>query len=226
MFNPTAFENSRPGGVAALEIPRHPESDEPRRFVPLKRTTLAGEVTGPLAALTVTHSYGYTREQCDLTLEAIYRFPLPGDAAVTGATVRFGDVEIRAESKERTQAEADYQEAKEQGKQAALVTREAPDVSPSRSRASSPARRSSSRPRTFSSRGQREQDGPSGSPSPSPRATTRSDEHASPHAKGRPLLMMRDPGHRFLSICWSPGAVEPIALPTIWRRPPSRAERE
>jgi Ca-activated chloride channel family protein len=61
-------------------------------------------------------------------LEAVYRFPLPGDAAVTAVRVRFGDAEIRAELKERQQAEADYDRAKEQGRQAALATREAPDV--------------------------------------------------------------------------------------------------
>src|SRR5262249_27642374 len=72
--------------------------------------------------------YGYTAEQCGQTLEAVYRFPLPGDAAVTGVTVRFGDVEIRAALKERERAEADYDEAKRQGRQAALATRESPDV--------------------------------------------------------------------------------------------------
>ena len=48
-------------------------------------------------------------------LEAVYRFPLPGDAAVTAVRVRFGDVEIRAELKERQQAEADYDRAKRAG---------------------------------------------------------------------------------------------------------------
>ena len=43
-------------------------------------------------------------------------------------TVRFGDVEIEAELKERQQAEAEYEEAKQQGQQAALATRESPDV--------------------------------------------------------------------------------------------------
>ena len=36
------------------------------------------------------------RRQCDQVLEAVYRFPLPGDAAVTGVRVKFGAVEIRA----------------------------------------------------------------------------------------------------------------------------------
>lgn len=65
-------------------------------FVPLTKTMIAGEVTGPLFAGDVTHLFRYTAEQCDQIIEALYRFPLPGDAAVTGVTVRFGDREIEA----------------------------------------------------------------------------------------------------------------------------------
>jgi hypothetical protein len=54
--------------------------------------------------------------------------PLPGDAAVTGVRVSFGEIEIVAELKEREQAETDYKEAAQTGLQAALATRESPDV--------------------------------------------------------------------------------------------------
>ncbi|MDO9066612.1 MAG: hypothetical protein Q7U96_05990, partial [Chloroflexota bacterium] len=111
MFNNKAYWNSRPDGIPVLEIvDQHGASEGsasakpgesagsseegPRLFVPLKRTELRGEVTGPLAALRLTQVYGYTRLQCNRVLEAVYRFPLPGDAAVTAVTVRFGDVEI------------------------------------------------------------------------------------------------------------------------------------
>ena len=85
-------------------------------------------MAGPLAGLRLTQVFGYAADQCDRVLEAVYRFPLPGDAAVTAVRVRFGDVEIRAELAERQQAEADYDRAREQGRQAALATRESPDV--------------------------------------------------------------------------------------------------
>ena len=49
-------------------------------------------------------------------LEALYRFPLPGDAAVTGVQVRFGSVEIDTELKERPEAEADYEKARQEGR--------------------------------------------------------------------------------------------------------------
>ena len=93
MFNPTMFDNSRPDGFGVLEVVpgRILRASDPRLFVPLKRTELSGEVTGPLADLRLTQIFGYTADQCDKTLEAVYRFPLPGDAAVTGVTARFGE---------------------------------------------------------------------------------------------------------------------------------------
>ena len=83
MFNPKTFANSRPDGIGALEITGEAghQPNQPRMFVPLKRTELSGEVAGPLATLRLTQIYGYSKEQCDRTLEAVYRFPLPGDAA-------------------------------------------------------------------------------------------------------------------------------------------------
>ncbi|MHB1317183.1 MAG: VIT domain-containing protein, partial [Anaerolineae bacterium] len=129
MFNPLAFANAAPAGVAVLETIASDERLITRMpFVPLRRTTVNGRWEGPLAELTITHTYAYTRAQCDSVLEAVYRFPLPGDAAVRRVVVTFGDVEIVAELKERRAAEQDYEEAKREGRQAALTTRESPDV--------------------------------------------------------------------------------------------------
>src|SRR5688500_10691819 len=122
MFSPAAYENARPGGIAVLEnagaaVPGSgaaPDQPAVPRFVPLKRTELRGEIVGPLAALRTTHCFGYTKEQCDRVLEAIYRFPLPGDAAVTGVRVRFRDVEVRAELRGRQAAEATYEAARQE----------------------------------------------------------------------------------------------------------------
>src|SRR5205085_2583490 len=61
MFNPAAYENSRADGHPVLEVVDEPSGDESafRRFVPLRRTELAGEVTGPLAALKLVQVFGY-----------------------------------------------------------------------------------------------------------------------------------------------------------------------
>lgn len=65
MFNPQACENSRPDGIGVLGVVDGQKSDQHHRFVPLKRTELHGEVLGPLAAMRIVQTYGYTRHQCD-----------------------------------------------------------------------------------------------------------------------------------------------------------------
>jgi len=126
MFNSAYVENAPEGGVAMLEVLG--KDAQTMAFVPMRRIEVSGEVTGPVAGMQVVHVFGYTKQQCSRVIEAAYRFPLPGDAAVTGVSVRFGDVEIQAVLEPRAQAEKDYEDAKKDRRQAALVTREAADV--------------------------------------------------------------------------------------------------
>jgi Ca-activated chloride channel family protein len=199
MFNRAYYENSQPGGIPALEVvePTPPREGVPPRFVPLRLTELRGEVAGPVASLRLIQTFGYSREECHKILEAIYRFPLPGDAAVTNVRVRFGDVEIRAELKRREQAEADYEAARREGRQAALATRESPDVFTLQVAGLQPDQEVTVE--TFYLQLAR----PEGSGwslrvplTTSPRYV-RSDERTSRHAQGQPLMLLRDPGHRF-----------------------------
>ncbi|MDO8672770.1 MAG: VIT and VWA domain-containing protein [Dehalococcoidia bacterium] len=197
MFNPRAFENSAPEGVGVLEVAGKEKTGKLNRFIPLKMTIVGGTVGGPLAAMTITHTYGYPRSLCDKVLEAVYRFPLPGDAAVTGVLVAFGDVEIRAELKERKQAEEDYAEAKRQGRQAALVTRESPDVftlSVAGIKPDEDVTVETSYVQLAKAEG-------TGWTLRVPLTTApryvRADETGSRHASGQPLFSLRDPGHSF-----------------------------
>ncbi len=136
MLNPQAYQNSNPPGAAYIEIVQHPdrqssegEGDElSPRFMPLKHTRLTGAVHGPVANLRITHLFGHPDESGGPVLEAVYRFPLPGDAAVTGVQAAFGDVRIRAELADRNDAEEAYDHARATGHQAILLTRESPDV--------------------------------------------------------------------------------------------------
>lgn len=196
MLNPRTFFNSRPDGFGVLEIhDEAPAPGAPRRFVPLKRTALSGTVVGPLATLTLTQTFSLS--DTGATIEALYRFPLPGDAAVTGVRVTFGAVAIRTELKERETAEADYNEAKRTGRQAALVTRESPDVftlAVSGIRAGEDVTVhteyvQAARPegRGWSLR----------VPLTTAPRYVRQDEATSRHAGGQPLAILRDPGHRF-----------------------------
>src|SRR5215471_4537132 len=124
VFDPNRFENSRrdrmpymcvhwPKGMGMLD-----------GFVPLRRTTLSGAISGPLARLRLVQVFEYSRAECDRVVEATYRFPLPGDAAVTSVQVRFGDVVIQTKLGPRDEAERQYAAAREEGRQAALATRE------------------------------------------------------------------------------------------------------
>jgi Ca-activated chloride channel homolog len=199
MFNPNSFANSRSDGIGVLEIIGNDERkpDQPRLFVPLKRSELSGEITGPLAALRLTQIYGFSAEQCEKTLEAVYRFPLPGDAAVTKVRVCFGTVEINAELKTRAQAEGDYEEAKRTGRQAALATRESPDVFTLRVAGIQPDQEI--KVETSYVQLARAEGAALSLRIPLTTAPryVRSDELTARHAQGQPLALLRDPGHRF-----------------------------
>lgn len=126
MFNHAHYDNSRGDGVPVLEVAG--AQGAPLQFVPLQKTELHGAIAGPLADLTLTQHFGFSAQQSTDIVEALYRFPLPGDAAVCGAEVRFGDVTIHAALKPRREAEAEYGAAKEAGKQAILATRDGADT--------------------------------------------------------------------------------------------------
>ncbi|HKB01369.1 MAG TPA: VIT domain-containing protein [Gemmataceae bacterium] len=195
MFNSRSYYNSRPDGFGVLEIPAGDNS--PRRFAPLKRTDLAGDVTGPLAALRLTQTFAIAGSPKDRPMEALYRFPLPGDAAVTSVHVRFGDVEIRTTLKERSAAENEYRTAVNEGRQAALLTRESVDVFTVAVAGIRPGQEV--RVETaYVQLARAERDGWSlRIPLTTSPRYVRADETPSRHAEGQPLAILRDPGHRF-----------------------------
>jgi Ca-activated chloride channel family protein len=198
MFAPNVYANSRPDGFSVLEVVEDTsDADAPRLFVPLKRTELTGEIMGPLAALRLVQTYGYTHAQCDHVLEALYRFPLPGDAAVTKVTLRFGEVEIVAELKAREQAEADYETARQQGQQAALATRESPDVFTLQIAGLQPDQEITVETHYVQLARAEGQGWTLRIPLTTAPRYVRSDEVGSRYAAGQPLALLRDPGHRF-----------------------------
>ena len=125
-LNTVLYENSRPTGIGILEVV---DSDgKGQLFVPLKKSHLSGEFRGPLGSLILIQEFGFSRKDLDRTIEAIYRFPLPGDASVKKVTAHIGDQVIETFLKEREYAKEEYNRAFEEGKSAALLTRESPDV--------------------------------------------------------------------------------------------------
>jgi Ca-activated chloride channel family protein len=202
MLDPHGYENSRPDGFSVLEVIAsgeggHGDGNGPRRFVPLKRTDLRGQVAGPLAALRLTQVFGYTAAECDKVLEAVYRFPLPGDAAVTAVRVQFGEVVIRATLGDRRRAEAGYEAARAKGQQAALASRESAGVFTLQVAGLKPGQDVTIET-TFVQRAQPE--GPGWSlrvPLTTAPRYVRPDEAGSRPAAGQPLALLRDPGHWF-----------------------------
>ncbi|KAF5042804.1 Vault protein inter-alpha-trypsin domain protein [anaerobic digester metagenome] len=131
-------------------------------------------------------------------MEAIYNFPLPGDAAMDKVLVRFGKVRISTELKERKEAEAEYGKARKAGRQAALLTRESPDVFPLRVAGISPGQKVVVTTSFFVLGEQHGTAFEFRIPLTIAPRYSRRDEMSSPRLKGQPTAPMIDPSHRFL----------------------------
>jgi Ca-activated chloride channel homolog len=94
-------------------------------FVPLVHTDVALDVRGLVAAATVTQQYV---NGSNTPIEAVYVFPLPHDGAVYDLEIRIGNRVIRSVIKEREEAKKTYESAKSEGKRAALVEEERPNI--------------------------------------------------------------------------------------------------
>jgi Ca-activated chloride channel homolog len=93
--------------------------------VPLKHTDAAFDIRGLVASATVTQQY---LNSSDSPIEAVYIFPLPYDAAVYDLEIRIGNRVIRSEIHERQEAKRIYEQAKTDGKRAALLEEERPNI--------------------------------------------------------------------------------------------------
>ncbi len=93
--------------------------------LPLTHTDVRADVSGTIASVSVTQRYENPYTQ---TIEAVYVFPLPENAAVKEFVMRVGTRRIRSIVRKREDAERLYGEAKRQGYVAALLTEERPNV--------------------------------------------------------------------------------------------------
>ncbi|MFO0714356.1 MAG: VIT domain-containing protein [Sandaracinus sp.] len=93
--------------------------------VPLLGVSIAGEVIGGHARITSTQRYRHDERQ---PVEAVYVFPLPSDAAVTGFVMEVAGRRLVAETKEREEAFRLYDDAVTSGHGAALVEQERANV--------------------------------------------------------------------------------------------------
>ena len=102
------------------------KSDDPALdALPLKATQVDVRIAGVIADVTVTQHY---RNEGQRAIEARYVFPGSTQAAVYGMNVRLGDRLITANIREKQQARIDYDSAKKEGKTAALLEQQLPNV--------------------------------------------------------------------------------------------------
>lgn len=94
-------------------------------LMPLERTAVEIDVKGLVAAATVTQRF---TNRSDRPIEAVYVFPLPHDATVYDLEARVGERVIRSQIKEREEAQQIYAAARAEGRRAALVEQERPNV--------------------------------------------------------------------------------------------------
>ncbi|MCA9283482.1 MAG: hypothetical protein KDA30_15760, partial [Phycisphaerales bacterium] len=93
--------------------------------VPLEHTAVSASIAGYIASVDVTQKY---HNPFSHKIEAVYAFPLPDDAAVTGFLMTVGDRTIRGIIREREEAQQIYNAARAQGHNAAIMTQERPNI--------------------------------------------------------------------------------------------------
>lgn len=100
-------------------------SNEPAFALPLKKTEVRMDVTSGIVQTEVIQRF---QNDLERPLEAVYIFPLPSEAAVEDFEIRLKGRTIRSVVKEREEAKATYEAAKAEGRKAALLEQERPNV--------------------------------------------------------------------------------------------------
>ena len=102
-----------------------PEGSEDPLPLPLTHTGVQAQVSGLVATVEVVQEFENPHA---VPIEAVYVFPLPHDAAVYAMRMKIGERVIQAKIERRGQAEAIYRQAREQGRTAALLNQERPNI--------------------------------------------------------------------------------------------------
>jgi Ca-activated chloride channel family protein len=92
---------------------------------PLLNTRVAMDITGIVARVKVDQAFHNTTDRWQ---EGVYVFPLPDDAAVDHMRLWIGERFIEGEIRTRQEARREYQQAREEGRQASLLEQERANV--------------------------------------------------------------------------------------------------
>lgn len=93
--------------------------------MPLVDVRVRTRITGLVAHTTVEQRF---RNTLSAVMEAVHLFPVPAGGAVTACELRCGELTVRASCVERGAAERAFDDARQRGKRAALVTQERADI--------------------------------------------------------------------------------------------------
>ncbi|EDX73627.1 Vault protein inter-alpha-trypsin [Coleofasciculus chthonoplastes PCC 7420] len=102
------------------------QSEEGQQQVfPLKHTEVNAKVTGNVSQVEVTQTFENPFAE---PLEAVYVFPLPDEAAVYDMEIKIGDRTIKGEIKKSEEAQAIYEQARQEGRTAGLLEQERANI--------------------------------------------------------------------------------------------------
>jgi Ca-activated chloride channel homolog len=93
--------------------------------LPLKHTAVRASLSGPQSRVTVIQIF---TNPFSTPIEAVYIFPLPHQAAVSDLTIKIGPRVVKGIVKRRDEARSMYEAARKQGKTAALLEQQRPNV--------------------------------------------------------------------------------------------------
>ncbi len=116
---------SREDGDRSLAPYFEVRGDAATERLPLEETRAQVDVAGVIARVRVTQTF---RNGGRHPIEAIYVFPASTRAAVHGMRVRIGERTIEARIERKVEARAQYEQARQEGKRAALLEQQRPNA--------------------------------------------------------------------------------------------------
>lgn len=115
----------RPGPAEPGQLTILGKDGKPSALCPLERTSVHANVSGFASEVKVVQRFANPSRE---TIEAVYTFPLPSDAAVNRMRIKVGSRIIDGQIKRREEARRIYDLAKSQGQTAALLDQERPNI--------------------------------------------------------------------------------------------------
>ncbi len=101
------------------------QTDDNQLVFPLKHTEVQAKIAGNVSRVEVTQTF---ENPFTKSLEALYLFPLPDEAAVDDMEIKIGDRIIKGSIKKREEAKEIYEQAKQQGRTAGLLEQERDNI--------------------------------------------------------------------------------------------------